>query len=224
MNRDRESVNPDERISHNRTASLAASTTGRPQIANYAIRHRHHPTDARNARDRCDLDERGIHFYGHPAVGTALVRTMMNRLKFSNDEIATVAQLVDLHMRAGEYKHDWTDASIRRFIRDCGENIEPLFSICESDLAAMNVPPELRVDMPALRKRVRLINEQMNVVQLVSPLDGLEIMSILNTTPGPYLRDAKEFLLNLVIDGEIAPNDKVAGEARLRAWWLTRGL
>ena len=96
---------------------------------------------------------KGVHFYGHPAKGALLAREMMNHLKFSNEEIRDVTALVDKHMRLGEYRADWTDASVKRLIRDCGPYLDDLFiAHALRPMAAVDIPPDkARLDLNALR-------------------------------------------------------------------------
>src|SRR5438067_8653404 len=121
-------------------------------------------------------DERGIHFYGHPALGAEMTREMMNRLKFSNDEIRDVTALVRLHMRLGEYRPDWGDAPVKRLIRDCGPYLDELFVLARCDIAATDLSVGQGVDLEGLRARIDALNAVSNVVQIDSPLDGNEIM------------------------------------------------
>lgn len=170
------------------------------------------------------VSERGIHFYGHQGVGAEMTREMMNRLKFSNEEIRDVSALVALHMRLGEYKAHWTDASVKRLIRDCGDYLDALFTICLCDMSAMNVPPEDAVDLSALRARIDALNALTNVARITSPLDGREIMAILEVGQGPHLKAAKEFLTNEVIEGRLAEGDKEAAATILRVWYKAGGI
>ena len=167
-------------------------------------------------------EEKGVHFYGHPAKGAILAREMMNHLKFSNEEIRDVCALVDKHMRLGEYRPDWPDASVKRLIRDCGPYLDDLFTITRCDMAAVDIPPDRALDMDALRARIDALNAVSNVTELDSPLDGNEIMQTLDTKPGSHLREAKDFLLNEVIEGRLAENDKERARERLRVWWQSR--
>jgi poly(A) polymerase len=62
-----------------------------------------------------------IHFYGHENVGAAIARRAMRRLAYPKDDIDAVAHLVAHHMRPYGYaasKDPWSDAAVRRFIRD----------------------------------------------------------------------------------------------------------
>lgn len=167
-------------------------------------------------------DARGVHFYGHPNVGSEIAREMMHRLKFSNDEIRDVTQLVLLHQRLGEYKANWADAPVKRLIRACAGHLDDLFVITACDIAGADIPPEDVVDLVGLRKRIDALNAVSNVTKIESPLDGNEIMDALAIDPGPALRDAKDFLVNEVIDGRLPEGDKQAATEALKRWWADR--
>ncbi|HLK56050.1 MAG TPA: HD domain-containing protein [Chthonomonadaceae bacterium] len=167
-------------------------------------------------------DGQGVRFYGHPGVGTEIARAMMNRLKFSNDEIRDVTALIHLHMRLGEYRSDWADPPVKRLIRDCGAYLDDLFVLTRCDMSAVDIPPGEGVDLAALRARVDALNALSNVRLIESPLDGNEIMQQLGIEPGPHLREAKEFLTNEVIEGRLAEGDKSAARNVLKTWWESR--
>lgn len=171
---------------------------------------------------RTETPEGAIHFYGHPKAGAERARAIMNHLKFPNDEIRDVVTLVEKHMRLGEWKPDWSDAAVKRLIRDCGPYLDALFTLTRCDQLAATIPAEEAVDLPALRARIDALNALSNVVQIDSPLDGNAIMATLNTPPGPHLRDAKEFLINEVLEGRLGEHDTEAAQAVLQEWWSNR--
>jgi poly(A) polymerase len=164
-------------------------------------------------------DGSAIRFYGHPKVGAEMVRDIMNRLKFSNDEIKAVTTLVDKHMRLGDYKPDWTDAAVKRLIRDANPYLDELFVLAQCDRDAVgNIPAEEAADYTGLRVRIDALNAITDVARIASPLDGNAIQEVLNVPPGPILREAKEFLVNEVIDGRIGEGDQEAAREALRGW------
>lgn len=167
------------------------------------------------------LDEKGIHFYEHQFVGADMARTAMNRLKFTNDQIRHVFDLVSLHMRLGEAKPEWSDAAVKRLIRACGSYLDDLFEISRCDISAMrqDVP---HAELAALRYRIDELNRLSDIVHIKSPLDGIEIMHLLNVEPGPILREAKEFLINTIIEGAIAEGDKEGASDLLKNWSAER--
>lgn len=166
-------------------------------------------------------DERGIHFYGHHKIGAEITRGMMNHLKFPNEVIRDVTFFVSNHMKLGEYRPDWSDAAVKRLIRDCGTYLEELFVLTRCDHFAMNIPLENVGYLDQLKSRIADLNAQQNVLKIQSPLEGNEIMEILNCKPGIHIRKAKEYLLNEVIEGRLGADDKKNAEALLVQWWIT---
>ena len=159
-----------------------------------------------------------VHFYGHADVGADMVRRWMNRLKFPNDEIAAVSTLVAQHMRIGEYHDDWTDAAVRRLMRDLGPHLDDLFTINRADVSAL-APGHTDISRGAeLRARMTPIQEAQDISALTSPLDGKELMALLGLPPGKKLGELKEYLTGEVVEGRLAPDDK---EGALR---LARGV
>ena len=161
-------------------------------------------------------DERGVHFFSHPTVGAELVRTIMMRLKYSNDELQEVTSLVKLHMRLGEYRSSWEDPAVRRLIRDIRSIMDGLFTVTCCDQSAVDIPAERAEDLGALKQR---IDQLTGAVTFESPLNGREIMELLGVGEGPHLKRAKEFLVNEVIDGRLTEQDSERAQALLSAWW-----
>ncbi len=176
--------------------------------------------DAAKPRTRSE-DAKGVHFYDHQTVGEGMARALMHRLRYSNDDIDEVATLVRLHMRLGEAKSDWSDAAIRRLIRDVGVHRENLTTIARADISAMR--PDIPVaDLDALAARMADIEARQNVTKMESPLDGIEIKAVLGIPDCPDVGAAKRFLLDEVIEGRLGVGDKLPAEAALKRWWAKR--
>jgi len=153
------------------------------------------------------VDEKGVHFYGHQNVGAHIAAQLLRRLRYSNDIVEPVVRLVRLHMRPGEYDYSWSDAAVRRLIRDAGGLLEELLTLVRADIAASN-PAFPKADIDALERRIELLTSREDVQRLDSPLSGREIMETLGIPPGKLVGECKAFLLNEVIEGRLAPNDK----------------
>ncbi|MGC8784424.1 MAG: CCA tRNA nucleotidyltransferase [Armatimonadota bacterium] len=153
------------------------------------------------------VDEKGVHFYGHQNVGAQIAAHWLRRLRYSNDIIESVVKLVRLHMRPGEYDYSWSDAAVRRLIRDVDGLLDELLTLVRADIAASN-PAFPKSDIDALEQRIRVLTSREDVQKLDSPLSGREIMEILGIPAGKQVGECKAFLLNEVIEGRLAPNDK----------------
>lgn len=152
-------------------------------------------------------DEHGTHFYGHQNVGAHIAVSLLRRLRYSGEIVDQVAKLVQMHMRPGEYDYSWSDAAVRRLIRDAGQLLEELLVLVRADIAASN-PEFPKADIDALEQRITLLRSRENVQALESPLTGREIMELLDIRPGKLVGECKAFLLNEVIEGRLAYSDK----------------
>ncbi len=162
-------------------------------------------------------DEKGVHFYEHQFVGAEMAREALHRLKLTNDQVKDVTELVRLHMRLGESRPEWSDAAIKRLMRDTTEYRKWLFELSRCDHAAMRQDAPV-TNLDALRARMEELDRLANVAQIHSPLDGLEIMQALNIPPGPKIKEAKDFLTNEVIEGRLSQDDKEAAREALVKW------
>lgn len=179
-----------------------------PADASLALRLATLLHDVGKPRTKAVGDDGRVHFYHHQDVGAEMTRAFLHRLKFSNDDTAAVVALVAQHMRIGEYKPLWSDAAVRRLIRDLGPRLDDLFTLHRADVAAL-APAHTGVSRaPELRARMDDIQAHQNINALRSPLTGQEIMARLNLTPGRRVGEIKDALTDAVIEGRLAPDDK----------------
>jgi NAD(P)-dependent dehydrogenase (short-subunit alcohol dehydrogenase family) len=62
-----------------------------------------------------------------------------------------------------------------------------------------------------------------DVARLQSPLDGDALMQLFGRGPGAWIRPVKDYLLGLVIDGELAEDDRERATELARAFLATGG-
>lgn len=148
-----------------------------------------------------------IHFLGHEDLGAELTHRMLNRLRFPKSEIVRVTKLVAMHMRIGEYKHDWKDAAVKRLIRDAGGDISDLLALAKADRYGAN-PHASTADLDELQACIERILLNLPVHEIESPLSGDEIMELLKIPPSQKIRRIKTFLLDEIIEGRLQPGDK----------------
>jgi len=142
----------------------------------------------------------GYTFYNHDRVGVEMAERILKRLKFSNDGIKKITNLIGNHMF--EYSSEWSDAAVRRFIRRIGgvENIKDLFILRQSDAKGMEREIESEY-LTELEKRINKIIEEENALDVSGlKVDGEDVMRILNIPPGPLVGRVLNFLLEKVLD------------------------
>ncbi len=150
----------------------------------------------------------GYTFRDHDRIGGAIAEEICRRLKFSNDAVSHVADLVRKHHRLSAYEPEWTDSAVRRALNDLGSRYAEILALSRADITT---------SFPGKReKRMRMLDhflgrvgklELDQVLNPKPPINGREIMELLGTTPGREVGRAIDYLKKKVIDGELEPDD-----------------
>ncbi|MBN2038614.1 MAG: HD domain-containing protein [Spirochaetes bacterium] len=139
-------------------------------------------------------------FYNHEIIGSKITGKIMKRLKFSNEEISRVTNLVINHMF--HYTDEWTDGAVRRFIRKVGlENLEDLFLLRLADRRGNGQRDGLPAPIRELQRRINIVIEQDNALSVRDlDIDGHILMSEFDIRPGPVIGKILNELLEMVLD------------------------
>ncbi len=151
-----------------------------------------------------------IHFYHHEDVGARMTRDILRRLRVDSTTVNEVTKLVALHMRSNLYTSDWSDGAVRRFVREVGDSRERLLVLSRADITSYR-PRRIEaglVRVAELEARCQQLVGEADVERMDSPLDGNELIELFGHAPGPWIRPVKDYLLELVLDGELDQADK----------------
>ncbi len=162
----------------------------------------------------------GVSFHHHEVVGTRMVKERLRKLRFNNEVIADVSQLTFLHLRFHGYGDgEWTDAAVRRYIRDGGALLEHLHLLTRADCTTRNKrkAENLSRTYDLLEDRITLLMEQEELLKIRPDLDGVRIMEILNIKAGPIVGTAYNYLLDLRM--EEGPLGEERAKKALLTWW-----
>ncbi len=165
------------------------------------------------------IGEGGVSFHHHEVVGARMARDRMQALKYPNDDIEAVRQLVYLHLRFHTYAMGWTDAAVRRFVRDAGDHLSELIELTRCDCTTRNQRKAdmLSRRMDELEERIAVLEEAEAVKALRPDLDGRQVMDHLGIGPGRHIGQALGFLLELRLDE--GPLGEAEAYRRLDDWW-----
>ena len=78
--------------------------------------------DIGKPRTRKVLPGKGMTFYHHEVVGARMTKERLRTLRYSNDDVERITQLVFLSGRFHTYQMGWTDSAVRRYVRDAGND------------------------------------------------------------------------------------------------------
>ena len=166
----------------------------------------------------------GVSFHHHEVVGARMTEERLRALKYPNETVADVTQLVYLHLRIHTYAMGWTDKAVRRYVRDAGHLLDDLNHLQRCDCTTRNPKraAALQRRMDELEARIAELREQEELDSIKPPLDGRQVMEFLGVEPGRVVGDALDFLLEARLDE--GPIDEADAYARLGAWAQERGI
>lgn len=168
------------------------------------------------------IDEHGVTFRHHEAVGAKMARKRLAALEYSDDVVHDVSELVRLSGRFKGYAAGWSDSAVRRYARDAGHLLGHLNELVRSDCTTRNerIRLELQHHVDELEERILQLAAQDRRKAERPLLDGQAVMERLQITPGPEIGQALEFLLKLKrSEPEL---DVSETETRLDSWWADR--
>ena len=161
----------------------------------------------------------GVTFHHHEVVGARMARDRMQDLKYSNDDVDAVRQLVYLHLRFHTYGMGWTDSAVRRFVRDAGDQLDRLIELTRCDCTTRNQrkAEKLARRMDDLEERIAALREREALDAIRPDLDGRQVMDHLAIGPGRHVGQALDVLLEFRL--EEGPLSEEEAYRRLDAWW-----
>jgi poly(A) polymerase len=166
--------------------------------------------------------DKGVSFHHHEVVGARMTRQRLQALRYSNDDVDDITQLVFLHLRFHTYQMGWTDAAVRRFVRDAGDLLDELIVLTRCDCTTRNRrrAETLARRMDELEARIEELREAEELKSLRPELDGRQVMDHLGIAPGRVVGEAMDFLLELRIEEGLVGEEEA--RRRLDDWWATR--
>jgi poly(A) polymerase len=169
------------------------------------------------------IGPRGVSFHHHEVVGARMARDRLRALRFPNDQIEDIVQLVYLHLRFHGYGDDvWTDAAVRRYVRDAGPLLDQLNELTRCDCTTRNErkAKRLAARMDALEARIAELREREALEAIRPDLDGEAVMAHLGVPPGRVVGEALAMLLEARL--EEGPLDEAEAYRRLDEWFRRR--
>ncbi|MEX1263245.1 MAG: CCA tRNA nucleotidyltransferase [Actinomycetota bacterium] len=152
----------------------------------------------------------GVQFHHHEVVGARMAEKRLRELRYPNQVIDDVRKLVEMHLRFHGYGDGWSDAAVRRYVRDAGPLLDKLNQLTRADVTTRNERRAAKFQglQDDLEERIARLAEQENLNALRPPLDGKQVMDHLGLTPGPEVGKALEFLMELRLDRGPIPEDE----------------
>ncbi len=166
----------------------------------------------------------GVTFYHHDLKGARLARKRLQALRFDSDTTGVVTRLIELHLRFFGYAEGtWTDAAVRRYVRDAGAELERLHILTRADVTTRNAKKagrlarayddiERRIDDLAAREQLDAMRPE---------LDGNRIQEVLGIPAAA--RSVRRTASCSICAWTRASSGEAEAEQRLLKWWAARG-
>jgi len=166
----------------------------------------------------------GVSFHHHEVVGARMAEQRLRELRYPNDVVDAVRSLVELHLRFHGYGDGWTDAAVRRYVRDAGPLLDRLNQLTRADCTTRDPKRSERFArlQDELEERIARLAEQENLESMRPPLDGRQVMERLGIEPGPLVGEALAFLMEIRMERGEIPEDEAY--ELLDEWARKRGI
>jgi poly(A) polymerase len=151
-----------------------------------------------------------------------MTRERMKALKYSTEDVDAVTSLVELHLRFHTYSMGWTDAAVRRYVRDAGPLLAELNVLTRCDCTTRNEKKAMMLSrrMDELESRIDELAAQEQLAAMRPELDGLAVMTLLDLKPGRDVGRALDFLMEVRLEEGLLGEEEIT--RRLRDWWSTQ--
>ncbi|MEI7498159.1 MAG: HD domain-containing protein [Candidatus Falkowbacteria bacterium] len=138
-------------------------------------------------------------FYNHEYLGAKMTKKIMTRLRFANEDLDKVTNLVRNHMfyyNAGEV----TPAAVRRLIVKTGrENLKDLIAVRIGDRLGSGVAKAMPYKLRHLEYMIEKVSNDPVSVKMLN-INGTDLMTDLRLEPGPKIGAILDVLLAEVIE------------------------
>jgi poly(A) polymerase len=166
----------------------------------------------------------GVSFHHHEVVGARMAAKRLRDLRYPTAVIDDVTTLVALHLRFHTYRLGWTDAAVRRYVRDAGPLLDDLNALVRADCTTRDRKKarELQDRMDALEARIADLAEREELSKIRPPLDGFDVMAFFDIAPSRAVGEAIAFLTELRMERGPIGRKEAFGE--LERWGAARAL
>jgi len=161
------------------------------------------------------IDDTGrARFLGHTKQGAAMTANILERLRFSNQEIRLVESLVYHHLRPVQMAHEGlpTQRAIYHYFRDTREADIDILVLALADYLASRGP---LASMKEWRNHCQLINyilaehdKQQAKILPVKLIDGHDIMDAFGLAPGPSIGKLLAMVNEAYASGELSTREE----------------
>ncbi len=141
-------------------------------------------------------------FYNHDLVGAKIARILLQRLRFSRDEVEKITTLIRWHLFKYDPEEGITDSSVRRLIQNVGaENMKDLVLVRICDRMGSGVPKAVPYRLRHFQYRVeKILREEEKPTVKMLKMNGNDLIKELKMKPSLKMGLILNALLEEIID------------------------
>lgn len=146
-----------------------------------------------------------VHFFRHEDMGAMLFEGIAARFRLSEEDAARIHYIIKNHSRINLYREDWTDAAVRRLMREVGDHLDDLIAFSRADLTSKRAErvETIRSLLTELQIRILEIREAEAQVNPLPKGIGNAIMERFGLNPGPEVGRLRSMLLEAIEAGKL---------------------
>ena len=165
------------------------------------------------------IEGKGTTFHMHDVKGAKMTRKRLVALRFPNEDVVAITELVRLHLRFHTYEMGWSDSAVRRYVNDAGVLLNELNVLTRCDCTTRNERKAARLSqrMDELEERIIELAAKEELKSMRPELDGLAVMERLGLPAGPIVGQALSFLLEIRLEEGLIGDEEIG--RRLDVWW-----
>jgi putative nucleotidyltransferase with HDIG domain len=136
------------------------------------------------------IENEKVHFFGHEDAGAQVAKDVLFRLKYPNDEINKISNIVKNHMRlkiAGPDGENITDKGLRKFIATMGNDLDSALKMMQADNISHSKFGAMPNQITKIKNRIHTLQQTASTKPQL-PVNGFDIMQHLNIKSGPIIK------------------------------------
>lgn len=153
-----------------------------------------------------------VTFLRHEQLGAMLFEGIAKRFVFDNTSAAEITAVIANHGRIPQYDEEWSDAAVRRLVRDLDPHIDSLIAFARADLTTA-IPAKREAALGRLdhlERRIAQLEEAAALRPVLPTGLGRDLMKEFTLKPSPIVGELKDWLTEQVIDGALESDQSTA--------------
>ena len=155
------------------------------------------------------------HFYRHEQVSADMAKTILKRLKYSNDFIEKVQILIGNHMRTKQFGHfcrNTKPKTVRKMEYELGDNFDDCLTLIDADNKSHGKGYCLPDQVAGIRRIVADYEKDgTNMFHYKLPVNGNDVMEVLGIEPCAKVKECLDWLMKFAF-----VNPKITKEELLK--------